>query len=86
MILYDFAMVTLTIELSEERAAALRARAEAEGVSVSELVAQAMDLDVDRYDLTPEQEEQIVRGSEEADRGEVVSHEDAMAALRALGR
>ena len=86
MILYDFVMVSLTIELSEERAAALRARAEAEGVSVSELVAQAMDLDVDRYDLTPEQEGQIVRGSEEADRGEVVSHEDAMAALRALGR
>ena len=78
----------MTIELSEERAAALRARADAEGVTVSELVALAMDLDVDpaMYELTPEQEEQIIRAAEDADRGNVVSEEEAMAALRALRR
>lgn len=81
-------MVTLTLELSEQRAAILRARAEAVGVSVSELVAQSMDLDVDQahYDLTPEQEEQIIRAAEEADAGDVISEEDAMTALRALDR
>lgn len=85
---YDGGMVTMTIALSEERAAALRARAEAEGVTVSELVALAMDLDVDpaMYELTPEQEEQIVRAAKDADRGHVVSEEKAMAALRPLQR
>ena len=82
---YDGGMVTLTIELSEERAATLRARAEAKGVSVSELVAKAMDLDVEMYDLTPEQEDQIIEAAEQADRGDVISEADAMAALRALG-
>jgi len=85
---YDGGMVSMTIELSEERAAVLRARAEAEGLTVSELVVKAFDLDVDpaMYDLTPEQEEQIIQAAEEADRGDVVSEEEVMAALRALRR
>ncbi len=81
-------MVSMTIELSVERAAALRARAEAEGITVAELVAQALDLDsgdVD-YDFTPEEEGEIVESIAQADRGEVVSEDVAMAALRALSR
>lgn len=38
-------MVSLTLELSDEKAAVLRARAEAEGVSVTELVSRALNLD-----------------------------------------
>ena len=81
-------MVSLTLELSDERAAALRARAEAEGVSVAELVTRVLILDRDDvdYDFTPEQEDEIIASLEEADRGEVVSEEVAMAALRALRR
>jgi hypothetical protein len=40
-------MVSVTLELSDERAAVLRARAEAEGVSVGELVSRALNLDDD---------------------------------------
>jgi hypothetical protein len=79
-------MVSMTIELSEERAAILRARAQAEGLSVSELVARALILDVDgEFDLTAEQEDRIIQAADDADRGHVISADDAMAALRALG-
>lgn len=81
-------MVSLTLELSEERAATLRARAEAEGVSVAELVAKVLVLDRDdvEYDFTAEREEEILASLEAADRGEVVSLDVAMAAARALRR
>lgn len=40
-------MVSVTLELSDEKAAVLRARAEAEGLSVTELVSRALNLDDD---------------------------------------
>ena len=81
-------MVSLTLELSDERAAALRARAEAEGLSITDLVAQALNLDraAPEYDFSPEREDEIMESIEQADRGDVVSEDVALAALRALPR
>lgn len=54
-------MVSVTLELSEERAATLRARAEAEGVSIVDLVVRALALEpaAAEYDFTPEQGDEI---------------------------
>ena len=80
-------MVRLTIELSDERAAALRARADAEGLSITDLVAQALNLDhAAEHDFSPEREDEIMESIEQADRGDVVSEDVALAALRALPR
>lgn len=54
-------MVSLTLELSDEKAAVLRARAEAEGVSVTELVSRALNLDEDDADLHPAWGDEIRR-------------------------
>jgi hypothetical protein len=81
-------MVSLTFEFTEQRAAALRARADAEGVSVTELVAKVLMLDrgdVD-YDFTAWREAEILASLEQADRGDAVSFDVAMAAVRALRR
>ena len=83
---YDGGMVSMTIELSEERAATLHARALAEGVTVSELVAQALDLADGDYDFKPEEARVIMESLGQADRGEVVPEEVALAALRAARR
>ncbi len=79
-------MVSLSLELSEKRAAALRARANAEGLSVADLVAQALDLDGIDYDFAEADEAAIMTAIAQADRGEVVSEEVALAALRSLSR
>lgn len=57
----DQTMVSVTLELSEERAATLRARAEAEGVSIVDLVVRALALEpaAAEYDFTPEQGDEI---------------------------
>jgi hypothetical protein len=81
-------MARLTLELSDERAAALRARADAEGLSIADLVAQALKLDgaATDFDFSPEREDEIMESIEQADRGDVVSEDVAIAALRALPR
>lgn len=57
----DQTMVSVTLELSEERAATLRARAEEEGVSIVDLVVRALALEpaAAEYDFTPEQGDEI---------------------------
>jgi hypothetical protein len=61
-------MVNVTIEMSEERAAALRARAEREGVSVADLVSRVLDLE-EGDELHPEWGDEIRRRIQELDDG-----------------
>ncbi|MEJ7562803.1 MAG: hypothetical protein WKF45_09800 [Ilumatobacteraceae bacterium] len=77
-------MIKMTIELDDDLVEKLEARAAEEGTTVPLLVARILDAAI--YDLTPEQEEQLIESAAQADRGEVVSEEEAMAALRALSR
>jgi hypothetical protein len=81
-------MVSVMLEFTEQRAAALQARAEAEGVSVAELVAQVLMLDRSdvEYDFPREREDEILSSLDAADEGDVVSADVAMTALRALRR
>lgn len=84
MNLYSCDMVS--VQIDDDVMKKLQARAEEAGISVAELIARFADNDDVAYDFTPEQEDQIMESIAQADRGEVVSEDEAMAALRALSR
>jgi predicted transcriptional regulator len=74
----------VSIQLPDLVMKKLQARAAEAGTTVSELIARLVDDDdVGTYELTTEQQAQVLVGIEEADRGDVVSADEVMAALRA---
>lgn len=82
-------MATLTINLDDDTAARLKQAAKERGTTVDELLAASVHLVLNAggaYELSEEEERMIEESDAEAERGEVISHEEMMEKIQALRR
>ncbi len=78
----------VTMSIPDDVHAQLKQLAEQRGSSIEDVIAELAYAarSNDEYQLTPEQEAEVVAGMDELERGDTVSGEEVMEKLRALRR